>query len=215
MFTRRFLAAGLVSVFFILSLSVESKNNDYEKEMSRFNFEEALVQYREGEEDTLEKMKKYVVIGLSLCMILGSLGLTQPAAAQETQKSDTEAFLKYQVEMKSPWVGVGAAFLVPSLGHAYAGDWGRGIKFLLADAGSLAVMFIGASQAVQSGSSALFTIGYLGLIVFRAWEYVDAYKTVEDYNEKLAKKYGIKFSLNLKQDDNGENSIRLALSYKF
>jgi len=159
-------------------------------------------------------VKKHIVVVVSLCLILGFLGYAQSGIAQEGNKSETEALLKYQAEKKEPWVGVGAAFLVPSLGHAYAGNWGRGVKFLLIDVGCIALMSAGASEAVE-GNTGLYTIGLLGLTVSRIWEYIDAYRAVEDYNKKVAEKYGVGVSLNFKQNNNGVNSIRLALNYEF
>ena len=160
-------------------------------------------------------MKKCIVVVLSIFLISGFLGYAQPAVAQQAEKTKTEALLKYQAEKKTPWVGVAAAWLLPSLGHAYAGNWKRGAKFLLIDLGCIVLMSAGAKQYVETGSSGLYMIGYLGLIASRIWEFVDAYKTVEDYNRKLAKKYGIKLSLNLGQNSYGENGIRLALNYNF
>jgi len=163
-------------------------------------------------------MTKYVAVGLIVCVILGFLGYVQPALAQETEESKTEALLKYQAQKKNPWIGVGAAWLIPTLGHAYAGNWKRGAKFLLIDLGCIVLMGAGAKQYVETGSSGLYTIGYLGLIASRIWEFVDAYKAVEDYNKRLAEKYGIKFSLNFMQNNlpmNEKNVIQVALSYEF
>ena len=60
-------------------------------------------------------------------------------------------------------------------------------------------------------------IGLLSLWGFRIWEFIDAYWAVKDYNKKLAGRYGIKFSLNFNQNRHfgGENSIQVALRYKF
>ncbi len=101
---------------------------------------------------------------------------------------------------KSPAAAVGLAFLLPSLGHAYAGDWNRGSKFLLLDIGALIVIAIGESQTetvptyaawgikaeTSDEGESLMALGYLGLIAFRVWEFVDAYKTAEDYNTRAA-----------------------------
>ena len=109
---------------------------------------------------------------------------------------------------KSPAAAVGLAFLLPSLGHAYAGDWNRGSKFLLLDIGALIVIAIGESQTETVGlgygityeetsdeGESLMALGYLGLIAFRVWEFVDAYKTAEDYNTKAAGMSGFNIEL--------------------
>ena len=55
---------------------------------------------------------KYLVVLISLCLFLGIVG---SALGQEM-----DAFSRYEAEKKNPVLAVGAAWLVPSLGHAYA-----------------------------------------------------------------------------------------------
>jgi len=120
---------------------------------------------------------KCVLIFLSLCifsMVLGS--------ASFGQEID---LLDYEPKEKEPMLGVVAAWLLPSLGHAYAQAWWpRGAIFLGLD---IAAFFI----ALQSNS----IIGAVPLIGFRVWECIDAYLAVEKYNQKLAQKYGIQLSI--------------------
>ena len=105
---------------------------------------------------------KYIVIFLGLCIFLGIFIVTTPVFGQEAK---TEALLMYQAEKKAPWVGVAAAWIIPTLGHAYAQDWWpRGAKFLGFYAGSIVLM-------VNEGTE---PIGVLALIGCRIWEYVDA-----------------------------------------
>lgn len=109
---------------------------------------------------------------------------------------------------KSPAAAVGLAFLLPSLGHAYAGDWNRGSKFLLLDIGAFIVIAVGESQTetvnlgygityeeTSDEGASLAALGYIGLIAFRVWEFVDAYKTAEDYNTIAAGMSGFNIEL--------------------
>lgn len=179
-------------------------------------------------------MRKCIAVILSLCILLGGLilgpqavfglgvegkavfgleaegkvGLLAPTV-RKIEVSPLENFSRYEAEKKSPWLAVGAAWLVPTLGHAYAGDWGRGINFLVADVACYGIVIIGSNMmTISSRGAALYLIGYVGLLVSRICEYVDAYKTAEDYNKKLAEKCGIRLSLH-------QGPPYLQLSYKF
>ena len=108
-----------------------------------------------------------------------------------------ENILKYEAQKKTPWIAMGAALILPSLGHSYAEHPG-GLKFLFLEIGSLLLM----SQESTKD------LGLLGLITFKIWECKDAYEAVINYNKELAKKYHIKFSLN-------QDGIDLGLNYEF
>jgi len=100
----------------------------------------------------------------------------------------SEEFLSYyRTKRKNPWIGVGAALIFPSLGHIYAKErYSRGLIFFLIELGSLVLV----SQESTK------TLGLLTLISFKVRECGDAYEAVMDYNEKLAEKYQVTFSLN-------------------
>ena len=66
------------------------------------------------------------------------------------------------------------ACIFPSVGHAYAGDWVRGIPFLVLNVG-LPFFMAGPTAGAITGT----------YVVSRLWEYVDAYSTAEDSNLKL------------------------------
>ena len=111
----------------------------------------------------------------------------------------SEAVLNYQSQRKNPWIGVGAALIVPSLGHAYAQDWfPRGLTFLLLELGSLIL-------ASQNSTS---IPGLLAFVSLKAWECQDGYRAVLDYNKKLAEKYQVQLSVH-------QNKARVALSCRF
>lgn len=139
---------------------------------------------------------RYMAMILTLCIFLGVLGAVTPTIAQETK---TEALLMYEVHKKAPWIGVGAAFLLPTLGHVYAEDWWpRGAKFL--------AFYVGSIVLIANENTA--PIGVLTLVGCRIWEYVDAYRAVEDYNWILAKRLGVELSLH-------GNKPYLHLCYRF
>lgn len=108
-------------------------------------------------------------------------------------------WLRYNDEKKEPWAAVGLAWLFPTVGHGYAGDWGRGFPFLLGEAASIGIMISGVQQKKETtdlggyGSytttkTELTSAYYVGLglfMVLRIWEYFDAYATAEQYNKEL------------------------------
>lgn len=134
----------------------------------------------------------------------------QPGAAlvKNTPNEDSETllpaekhdarWLRYDREKKEPWVAVGLAWLFPTVGHGYAGDWGRGVPFFLGEAASVGIMLSGVKHTQETtdfgyGSytttkTELTSTYYVGLgllLAFRVWEYFDAYATAEQANQEL------------------------------
>ncbi|MFC1496744.1 hypothetical protein ACFL52_04945 [Candidatus Margulisiibacteriota bacterium] len=102
------------------------------------------------------------------------------------QAGDLYNLAKYQAESKNSAIAILGAWIFPSAGHAYAGDWNRGLPFLALNVGLPYFMSV-------SGGSAVLTAGYT---VSRIWEYVDAASTAQQTNNKLVDqlcktKYGI------------------------
>ena len=141
----------------------------------------------------------------------------------------------YDMEKKEPMGAFVGSFLVPSVGHAYAGNWGKGLKFLGAEILAIAVMnyaasdnstsyeyvnynnyngynSYGYSRTVQKGTDNDWLIG-AGAITFltlRVWETIDAYKTAKHYNSNLIKR--IELSPIISTDT---KTAGLQLNYKF
>ena len=144
----------------------------------------------------------------------------------------------YEMEKKEPMGAFIGSFLVPSVGHAYAGNWGKGLKFLGAEILALAVMSYASSdnstrseyvsynnynnynsyyengyyRTVEKGTDNDWLIG-AGAITFlalRVWENIDAYKTAKHYNSNLIKR--IELSPILSGDT---KSAGIQLNYKF
>lgn len=94
---------------------------------------------------------------------------------RERSLTQGPALRRVPKNQKSPLVAVGLAWVVPSAGHAYAGDWVRGARFIGLEILALTVIGVDGS----SGHDGLIT--FLG---FRIWEFVDAYHTAKDYNRR-------------------------------
>ena len=70
-------------------------------------------------------MKKLTI----LLTLLLSVGFSQIMIPDTSKMTNTEKMMWYQNEKKSPALGMLYSFLLPTAGHAYAGDWKRGILF--------------------------------------------------------------------------------------
>lgn len=133
-------------------------------------------------------MKKTLVVFLSTLFIVCLVGVS---LAQE-MNIDTKWRI-YNAESKNPWLAVGAAWLLPTMGHAYAGNWGRGLPFLGVEAASLALMMSSISSTGSSVNTSQYGLGLGVFLVARVWEYFDAYTTAEEFNKELKTKYGLTF----------------------
>lgn len=152
-----------------------------------------------------EEEQNTILVEQEMQAITQNVGTSAPNIEN---KSDTDKLIEYNSESKNSWIAVGAAWLLPSLGHAYAGDWGRGFPFLFADVGCIALMASGFSTGPlgRPNYSTTYIIGALGLIVARVWEYFDAYSTAEENNNKLKIRLGVSsinglWATSLKQND--------------
>ncbi len=113
---------------------------------------------------------------------------------------------KYQIKSKSPLTAAGIAFFtLPSLGHAYAGEWERGLIFLLLEGGTFVV-------SIKAFDESEDEIGFflLGIVLpaLKIGETIDAYLTASRYNSRLQTRY--KIDLSWRKD-----SATLRLSYAF
>ena len=134
-----------------------------------------------------------------------------PAWGEEAQSLSADQLKinqeKYNSEKKDTVVTMALAWSVPSLGHFYAGDWGRAGKFVLFEAIGLGLMIAGYNQANSEESdnysfgrllpsNGNFQAGIVILAVARVWEVIDANSTAIEFNEQLKKKYGLSFYMN-------------------
>jgi hypothetical protein len=113
------------------------------------------------------------------------------------------------------------------VGHFYANDWGRGLKFLLFEAVGIGVMVSSVKKECINYNTYYYndyygydncesTINYdqyyLGAAIFilsRVWEFFDVYDAVEDYNFKLKQGLGLAYGVDHR------NNLLLGLSYHY
>lgn len=163
-------------------------------------------------EDATDKKDVNVVINNNLA---------QPS----TQKSEANlnAMYYYEEKKKSPFLASSLSFFVPSLGHAYAGNWFRSLPFTI---------FIGLGAALISDSEEKReecygsyynyrcyeetitdtdkqTAGVALLTIAWIWGVVDAADTAKDYNRDLMR------GLNLYVDVNRQYDFIAGVQYNF
>jgi len=148
-------------------------------------------------------MKKALVAIILVVLVVCLVGIS---FAQE-MGTDTKWKL-YNAESKNPWLAVGAAWFIPTAGHAYAGNWGRGLPFLGVEAASLALMMSSISSTGSTVNTSQYGLALGVFMVARIWEYFDAYSTAEDANKELKKNYGLTFLIR-------DSSPSLAFNYAF
>ena len=121
-----------------------------------------------------------------------------------------KAFYYYENQKKSLGAAAALAFFIPTSGHAYAGNWLRGLPFLLFEAVGVGIM----SDAVSYGEDECYYSYYysyceeeevidedqyaLGLgilVVAKIWEVFDARATAENYNENLKRGLNLVFNI--------------------
>lgn len=94
--------------------------------------------------------------------------------------------LFYEATRKSPTLAVLLSLLLTSTGHAYAGQWERGLLFTAGRIGCAILAFEAGGQAKENTD--FRTIGILGFLVLGIWEAIDAADLVHDFNESLRKR---------------------------
>ena len=143
-----------------------------------------------------------------------------------SEMSETEKMLVFENNEKHPAFGVIFSIFLPSSGHAYAGNWKRGLiftgaKFVAIISGvSLPdkcerdplSIYLPPICGPNPTSNVLFGLA----VVLNYWEVIDAGKEVTRYNDKLYKhifgKEPPSISLNLQPTYDGAN---LSMTYSF
>ena len=126
---------------------------------------------------------------------------------------------KYNSEKKDEFIAGALEFLVPIVGHAYAGDASRGVLPTLVSVGGLGLYIIGVSSAISgdlSNVSSGFSTASLGLLIYfggRVWGIVSAVQTAQDHNNALKRKLNL--SIVPYQNPNGDISFGINLKYNF
>ena len=137
----------------------------------------------------------------------------------------------YQTQKKSEGTAMLFSFIIPTGGHAYAGNWGRGLGFAATQVGLYIAAFTigmdevddcyydytyGYEECYSSyyEPNGIFLIGIFGAIGTRFYEIFDAGKEVKKYNQQLLMRYGMNpgFSMNIVPQKKGAS---LKLAYNF
>ena len=171
-------------------------------------------------------MKKFTTILILITLIVSAFSLGVGANNEDEDiDGDMDEYIKfkYYEEKKNPWLGVGAAWFFPSAGHAYANNWGRGLKFLGAEIVELGIFmyalgdngfeynyYTGNYEETNTGNDGIGAIAGLAYFGTRIWEYVDAFNQVEKHNERLKESLGISSKLKIKH-----NEVVVGLNYSY
>lgn len=126
--------------------------------------------------------------------------------------ADINKMMLYQKESKSKATAILLSLLISSAGHAYAGDWGRGLLFLAGRLGSYAMIISGANSR---GNEGVASAGLVLLLVLMIGEPIDAASAVDDYNDNLYERiYGRKppLAINIVPQRKG---LQLQFTYNF
>lgn len=135
---------------------------------------------------------------------------------------DALQMMLYESQRKSPTTAVLLSCLITSVGHAYAGNWGRGLLFTM---GRLGGYVIAANSPDKKSDNSWgdktpdhsqgYYIGVGITLVLAIWEMIDASATAESYNNDLYKKItgkdsGISFNMLPKN-----KGMQFGISYSF
>ena len=142
-------------------------------------------------------MKKTLII---VILIMFNVSVAQIIVPDTSKMGDTEKLLWYQNQKKSVGLGLFYSWLLPSAGHAYAGDWYSGLKYPAYQCASIAagILYfntggVGKDEYRDDKSARTLLIVLSLNIGIRIKEFLDVSKAVNDYNKKLYNKlYGKK-----------------------
>jgi len=167
---------------------------------------------------------------LSILVVI-ILALAINSYAQET---DAEKMMLYETKKKSGTTAVVLSCLLTSTGHAYAGNWGRGLAFTAGRVGcAVLAITLGIEEKTETHEDYYFSytektteitpiyyIGIIGAATIAIWEMVDASKEVSKYNTRLyeqitGKKSPIGLNFVPMKNGNGKYSPGIAFSYNF
>ena len=104
--------------------------------------------------------------------------ITTPSTQPNSTLSEAQKLALYEDGKKTPGAAIVLSLLLSSTGHAYAGNWGRGLLFL---GGRVLAFYTFASMESEDGP----LIGFLISLGIGIWEAVDAGQEVERYNKRL------------------------------
>jgi hypothetical protein len=112
---------------------------------------------------------------------------------------DAQKMMLYESQKKNPTMAVAYSCLLPSAGHAYAENWGRGLLFT---GGRVLCSVLAITQGIKTETveygwgqsyeevkvTDMYYIGIGGALVLGIWEMFDASSEVTKYNQRLYKR---------------------------
>lgn len=115
---------------------------------------------------------------------------------------DIQKMMLFDKEKKNSGTAVVLSLLLTSTGHAYAGNWGRGLLFTAARVGGVVLALTAGIQTNTESSgygyylysyqtteiTAWYYVGFATSLVFAIWEAIDASAEVDRYNDDLYRK---------------------------
>ena len=119
-----------------------------------------------------------------------ALGLTAvllllvPAGVRAQER---DALAQYELQKKNEFAAGGLEWLIPIVGHHYAGDAKAGYVPAAVSAGGLVVSIVGLSQV----NGTITSLGLLTYSVGRVWGVVSALDLAREFNRDLADRLGI------------------------
>lgn len=136
---------------------------------------------------------------------------TQPQTATMTGRTEEliQKLRYYEQEKKNPAVAAYLSLLLTSTGHAYAGNWGRGLLFTVLRVGGYYLLFTELSSRRETSS-----VGLLAYLVGTVVEAIDAAWEVDRYNEKLFDRIMNNRTFGVSIVPHG-NGAQLQISYNF
>lgn len=114
----------------------------------------------------------------------------------KTTGSDANKMMLYETGKKNPTLAVLLSCLLSSTGHAYAGNWGRGLLFTGGRVGcAIFAMTAGIEEKTEYYGyyyeettveiTGAYYIGMGGVMIISIWEMIDAASEAKRYNMKL------------------------------
>lgn len=136
-----------------------------------------------------------LIIALAVCAAI----IPAPASGQVA-----DAILTYQAQERDPWIGGLVEWVIPTAGHAYAGDVKRGLVPAAVSFGGLAAALWGLGLGdnpvgvdaprvmfESEGSAVVTALGALAWVGGRVWGTVSAVQAVGDANAALLDRLGV------------------------
>jgi hypothetical protein len=136
---------------------------------------------------------------------------TQPQTSTMTGRTEEliQKLRYYEQEKKNPAVAAYLSLLLTSTGHAYAGNWGRGLLFTVLRVGGYYLLFTELRSRRETSS-----VGLLAYLVGTVVEALDAAWEVDRYNEKLFDRIMNNRTFGVSIVPHG-NGAQLQISYNF